>query len=115
MEREKRLRALFGRVFDSCREDLKAELPAQEYERRRQDFVFHMTDWESDLSRFADVVSHPETQKKSDTEEFLIGFLYHVVPHLSAAGRLLLDNIPDPFAETEPVGPHTGRPATKTV
>ena len=29
---------------------------------------------------------------------FLVGFLYHAVPHLKAAGRLLLDDVPDPCA-----------------
>lgn len=114
MDRDKQLRSLLRRVFDSCREDLKSELSAEEYEQRRLDFVFHMLDWESDLVRFAEIVAHPEAQDKRETEEFLIGFLYHVVPHLNAAGRLLLDKIPDTFAQPEPSA-RRGRSATKTV
>lgn len=99
MEPNKKLLALLGKVFDAHRRDLKAELPAPEYEQRRHDFVFHMTDWLSDLRGYAEIVEHPGNHKKDDTLRFLIGFLYHVVPHLNAAGRLLLDHINDPFAE----------------
>jgi hypothetical protein len=115
MERDKRIRALLQRVFDSCREDLKSELSAEEYERRRLDFVFHMLDWKGDLAQLAEIFEHPESQDKQATEEFLIGFLYHVVPHLNAAGRLLLDNIPDTFAEPDTLEPRRERSAPKPV
>lgn len=98
MERSKKLESLLGKVFDSCREGLSEELSPADYAERRHDFVFHMTDWLSDLAGYADLVQHPENSKKADATHFLIGFLYHVIPHLNAAGRLLLDEIPDPFA-----------------
>jgi hypothetical protein len=99
MEKDKRLRDLLGRVFDSAQTGLKDELSAEEYERRRHDFVFHMTDWASDLMEYTDLVHNPKKWKKKDATIFIIGFLYHVVPHLNAAGRLLLDEIKDTFAE----------------
>jgi hypothetical protein len=112
MDREAALRKLLGRVFDNGQEGLRKEIPADEYERRRHDFVFHMTDWLKDLTDYADMVEHPEKWKLKEATEFLIGFLYHVVPHLSAAGRLLLDEIKDPFAKK--LAPRTG-PKAKSV
>jgi len=104
MDRDAALRKLLGRVFDSGQEGLRAELPADEYERRRHDFIFHMTDWLQDLTEYANLVEHPEKWKLKEATTFLIGFLYHVLPHLNAAGRLLLDEIKDPFA-TGPMHP----------
>jgi hypothetical protein len=37
-----------------------------------------------------------------ETTVQLIGFLYHVIPHLKAAGRLLVDDISDPLDNTAP-------------
>jgi hypothetical protein len=111
MDQKKKLESLLSKVFDSCREGLAQELSKAEYEQRRHDFVFHMTDWVTDLFEYADLVKHPEKHKKDEASEFLIGFLYHVVPHLNAAGRLLLDEIKDPFAgePAHPVAPNAGK------
>lgn len=67
------------------------------YKQLEFDFVFHMTDWMSDIEQLAELYKHPE---KADPEEFctfIIGFLYHVIPHLDAAGQLLLDEVKSPF------------------
>jgi hypothetical protein len=95
-----KLEHLLGQVFDGAREGDRETLDAEEYERRRHDFVFHMTDWRDDLERLADLFRHPEQQDEESASVFLIGFLYHVIPHLNAAGRLLLDEIGDPFSQT---------------
>jgi hypothetical protein len=92
---------LLGQVFDGAREGLRETLDPEEYERRRHDFIFHMTDWRDDLERLADLFKHPEQQEEGSASVFLIGFFYHVIPHLNAAGRLLLDEIGDPFAQTQ--------------
>src|SRR6266545_1439703 len=55
-----KLRKLLEKVFDSCREGLRRELDKAEYERRRFDFAFHMTDWLSDLERLKALYEHPE-------------------------------------------------------
>jgi hypothetical protein len=99
MDRDTHLRELLGRVFDGARGSLRADLPADEYERRKLDFVFHMTDWSNDLARLADCAEHPDRLDDEAASRLVIGFLYHVVPHLNAAGRLLLDEITDPFAD----------------
>jgi hypothetical protein len=111
MDRDTALRDLLGRVFDGGQAGLRAEITADEYERRRHSFVFHMTDWAKDLKDYANLVDHPERWKPKEATTFLIGFLYHVVPHLNAAGRLLLDEIKDPFAgePAHPVAPSAGK------
>jgi|YelNatPaOPRAMG01_1025707.scaffolds.fasta_scaffold179823_1 hypothetical protein len=95
---------LLGRVFDGAREGLRENLDPQEYEKRRHDFVFHMTDWLGDLEQLADLFNRPDQQDEESASALVIGFLYHVVPHLNAAGRLLLDEIGDPFSQ-----PQTGK------
>lgn len=92
------LRELLEKVFDECREGLHAELSAAEYQRQRHDFAFHMTDWLTDLKELNDLYAHPEKADLDEATISIIGILYHVIPHLSAAGRLLLDTIPDAFA-----------------
>ena len=65
--------------------------------RAKQDFVFHMTDWLEDLWRLTAIYEHPETFDRRTAGHDLARFLYHVIPHLKAAGRLLLNDIPDAF------------------
>jgi hypothetical protein len=96
------LERLFGQVFDHCQEGLQDEISSAKYERRRYDFVFHMLDWNEDLQFLNGLFAKPEGQDVEATSRSLIGFLYHVIPHLNAAGRLLLDEVPDPFAEARP-------------
>jgi hypothetical protein len=70
--------------------------------RRRQHFVFNMMDWAEDLERLAALYKNPEKFDKKAAGEIVAGFLYHALPHLSAAGRLLLDFSPgDLFKEIE--------------
>src|SRR5581483_11974989 len=60
-------------------------------DRHRRNFVFHMTDWSSDLARLAELYQHPEEFDKKEAGRIVSGFLYHVISHARAAGRLLLD------------------------
>jgi hypothetical protein len=87
-----------GKIFDRAQVGLREELGAAEYRRRRQDFIFHMLDWKSDLGRMAALLEDPGKVSSKEATTFVIGFLYHVIPHLNAAGNLLLDEVPDPFA-----------------
>lgn len=92
------LEQLLADIFDDLREDHD---PLRHAERRR-DFVFHMTDWLNDFKDLAALYDQPEKADLKKARTFLIGFLIHVIPHLNAAGRLLLDKISDPFTEPEP-------------
>jgi hypothetical protein len=89
---------LLGRVFDESRDYLSTSLTAEEYKQLRQDFIFHMTDWASDLERLHSLSRTPEQWSADDATSFVIGMLYHVIPHLKAAGRILLDDVGDPFS-----------------
>jgi|SRR5581483_1657326 len=95
------LKKLLGEVFDHCREGLQEEIGPADYEQRRRDFVFHMLDWPKDLQFLSQLFENPEGRDLHATSISLISFLYHVIPHLNAAGRLLLDEVPDPFAQDQ--------------
>src|SRR4051812_26825235 len=96
---------LLTRVFDDARSDLRTELEKkgrrEEYDKLKHDFIFHMTDWMGDLNRLHALEQVPEVWKTEKAKTFLMGFLYHVIPHINAAGRLLLDEVRDPFADDE--------------
>ncbi|HVA49672.1 MAG TPA: hypothetical protein VNH11_25120 [Pirellulales bacterium] len=93
-----RLEHLLGRVFDGVSEGLRAELDLEEYEKRKHDFVFHMTDWIGDLEQLAELFGDPDQETDETASNVVLGFLYHVIPHLNAAGRLLLGDVGDPFS-----------------
>jgi hypothetical protein len=95
-----KIEQLLGRVFDGAREDLRENVDPQEYEKRKHDFVFHMTDWLGDLEQLRDLFKQPDHRDEESASALVIGFLYHVIPHLNAAGRLLLDEIGDPFVKS---------------
>ena len=56
-----------------------------------------MTDWTDDLERLAALYKDPASMDLKAAQRFLFGFLVHVIPHLNAAGRLMLGEIRDPF------------------
>ncbi|MFO0967305.1 MAG: hypothetical protein U0793_17235 [Gemmataceae bacterium] len=95
----KEIDTLLGRVFDNARREDKKEWGREEYARRRQDFIFHMTDWLGDLKQLNNIFRRPQDCDPKETTITVMGVLYHVIPHLKAAGRLLLDEIPDAFEE----------------
>lgn len=92
------LKKLLGKIYDSMRGELRKTLVPATYKERRLDFIFHMTDWLSDLDQINDLYRHPEKAKVDDACVTIIGILIHIIPHLNTAGRLLLDEISDPFA-----------------
>jgi hypothetical protein len=98
MAEDKRIEKLLAKVFDRAQAGLREEIGPAEYDQRRRDFVFHMLDWRTDLEKMAALADDPRSMSSEEATTFVIGFLYHVVPHLNAAGRLLLDEIRDPFA-----------------
>ena len=90
-----------GKVFDALREELRGELTPAEYQRRKHEFIFHMLDWKDDIDRFARWLDNPDATDAEEASTFVVSFLIHVVPHLNAAGRLLLGKIEDPFVDSE--------------
>lgn len=88
------LTELLSAIFDQCHEPEDSEA----YLTRRRDFVFHMTDWLNDLQDLHSLQFSPEGRDPAQASTELMAMLVHVIPHLNAAGRLLLGKIPDPFA-----------------
>lgn len=91
------LEQLLGNTFDAFRD---AE-DAADHAKRKAGFIFHMTDWMSDLETLAALYKDPSMMDRKAARQFIFGFLVHVIPHLNTAGRLLLDEISDPFAPAE--------------
>jgi hypothetical protein len=94
METRKQIERLLREVFGELRDE---DDPV--FEKNRDEFVFHMTDWLDDLDDFLALVRSATATKEAAARQ-IVGFLYHVTPHLNAAGKLLLDGVPDTFAET---------------
>jgi hypothetical protein len=91
---------LLSQVFDEMNEDLRDALSADQYDQRRHEFVFHMTDWTLDLKELNALFDRPDGRDVNATCTSLIGILYHVIPHLRAAARVLLkEEVPDPFLD----------------
>src|SRR5262249_43016817 len=86
---------LLGRIFDSARE---GDRKTKRFEERRREFIFPITDGLADYKRSNELYAHPEKAELHKPTISTIGLLYHIIPHLNAAGRLLLDHIPDAFA-----------------
>jgi len=103
MASARKTKELLSHVFDRLRRGLRKDISPDEYEQKRHDFVFHMTDWEKDLRELTALFERPGQTDLGTACNHVVGFLYHVIPHLNAAGRLLLDEIPDAFSR--PPGP----------
>jgi hypothetical protein len=89
----KELVALLSAVYDQFNEGTATVSEA------RQDFVFHMTDWLHNLKALKAIYDRPGQVDQEAAGKAIASFLYHVIPHLSAAGRLLLGEIPDAFKD----------------
>jgi hypothetical protein len=88
---------LLQEIFDDAREGLRDELPADEYERRRWEFGFHLADCRDDIRKPSEIMENSDQRDEAETTTFVMGALLHMVPHLKAAARLLWDEFPDPF------------------
>jgi hypothetical protein len=93
---------LLNKVFDRVREGRLPEAEdASQYEEWRRDFVFHLMDWTADVERLRELFDNPHEYDVEAASHLIVSFLIHVIPHLNNAGRLLLDEIVDPFALPE--------------
>lgn len=99
-------RELMRAVFDQVREGERDRHSTAEYARRREDFAFHMTDWLADLEELETLRGSPAASNPADAATKIVGLLHHVVPHLTEAANLLLDGVPDPFADKEITAKH---------
>jgi hypothetical protein len=88
------LEKLLSDTFENYRDVENPEVFAQD----KAEFVFHMTDWIEDLEKLAALYKNPKLLSSESAHDAIFGFLVHAVPHLNAAGRLMLGEISDPFA-----------------
>jgi len=89
--------SLLEKVFDEMRGSQKKTLGAKGYHAQREDFVFHMTDWLRDLDTLNRILRRPKECDVRQSTMDLVSTLYHILPHLNEAGRLLLDKVPNAF------------------
>ena len=93
----RKLLRMLAKVYNRYQQLDESEADA----RAREDFVFHMADWEDDLFRLAKLYRRPEQFDDKTAGQIVFGFLSHALHHLLPAGRLLLGEIHDIFAETD--------------
>jgi hypothetical protein len=101
MSNSTRYEDLLGRVFDEMRGSLRKVLSPADYAVLRDTFVFQMSDWIDGLDGLAGLRHSPDAADLDKATTFIVGFLYDVIPHLNAAGRLLLGEVGDPFLDDE--------------
>lgn len=102
IEDKQHVEKLLGAVFAGLRDENEPD-----FEKKRGDFVFHMMDWLDDLEDLH-ALFRSQDAAKEEAAELIVGFLYHVIPHLTEAGRLLLGGVPNPFsADRERLGQST--------
>ena len=87
---------LLGQAFDDYANESAS---APEHRGRRDDFVFHMTDWRGDLEALARLYAHPDEHTRAAAGEAVFAFLIHALGHLNEAARLMLGETPDPFKD----------------
>jgi hypothetical protein len=85
--RQQRLTELLRRVFNKYQKLDDPEL----HRKARLDFVFHMTDWHTDLRGLAELYDHPERFDADRAGRVVAGFLIHALGHVRAASELMLD------------------------
>ncbi|MFL5341825.1 MAG: hypothetical protein ACJ8F7_16895 [Gemmataceae bacterium] len=79
-------------------------LTRKEYDELKFDFVFHMRDAKEDFENLVQLYKHPEGRNAETELLFIIGFLHHVIPHLRAAGRILMgEEIKGAFEKPGPI------------
>jgi hypothetical protein len=108
MSEERRLERLLAKVFDRLQD---VQEPSSHDDVQR-DFVFHMTDWQKNLEQLAGLYRSPEKYSPREASKIVAGFLCHAIPHLKAAGQLLIDDIPDGFENPVPPKPRRARPSS---
>jgi hypothetical protein len=100
-------RKLLEKIFDSVSE--RGAMPSAEYQARKRDFVFHLADCRDDLGRLTELLNAEAASERDAIA--LLSILYHVIPHLNAAGRLAWGKVSDPFASDWTVDDST-KPST---
>lgn len=95
--KRQKIEQILAQIFDELQE---IEDPVK-HTQAKENFVFHMVDWIHNLEELFQLYTTPEKYDTATSEKIIIGFLYHVIPHLNMAGSLLLGSIPNSFEDKE--------------
>ncbi len=101
MSTHEQYRQLMRQVFDELREGIRETTSSQEYDDLRESFAFHMTDWAEDIQKLLKLRASSDSISSEDAAKEVVGLLYHLIPHLTEAGKLLLDGVGDQIEPTE--------------
>lgn len=107
MSTHEQYRQLMRQVFDELREGVRETVTSQEYDDLRESFAFHMTDWSDDVQKLLELQQQSGSISSEDAAKKVVGLLYHLVPHLTEAGKLLLDRVDngvEPIAAKDSLG-----------
>ena len=100
MGTQEQYRELMRKVFDELREGVREEVSPQKYQELRESFAFHMSDWAGDIEEARKLRNQCATISSAEAAERVVGLLYHLIPHLTEAGKLLLDGVVSEIAPT---------------
>ena len=76
---KERMAAVFGQLADSAEPG---------FQKRQEEFAFHMADWKDDLGKMAALYSEPDRFSDDEAMSIVQAFLYHASSHVVAAARL---------------------------
>ena len=102
MKNKDTFRELMLRVYDEMNDGVREDVGDAEYDRRRESFAFHMSDWQDDIATLIRIQKECGTLDPNEAARLIAGFLYHVIPHITEAGNLLLDEVKNPFTPVPP-------------
>ncbi len=92
MKQQPTIEQILGQTFDAFVTKTKG------HSKKKAEFIFHMTDWRSDLEDLASLYCKPNAVDREAAQEVVIGFIAHAVSHANAARRLFWPELRDPFA-----------------
>jgi hypothetical protein len=81
----------------SCFKDMADCKVNNNFEKDRDSFVFHMTDWVEDLKSLHRLYSMPSEVSAEESKEALQALLFHTLPHLLAAAEIY-DDAPEIYS-----------------
>ena len=73
--------------------DMASAKEINNFEADRAKFVFHMTDWQDELSSLIRFFDKPDDYDQDQANRVLQELFYHVLPHLNAAAEIYDDAV----------------------
>lgn len=73
--------------------EMAATKSSDNFSSDRDAFVFHMTDWRTELGALERLFESPDDYTQKEANQILQGLFYHVLPHLNAAAEIYDDAV----------------------